>query len=59
MIDITVDLETCSLAPTAAVMSIAAVAWNRNGVQSPFFDEHDGRLKSPEFTEHVDLISIP
>lgn len=57
MIDITLDFETCSLAPTAAVMSIAAVAWDRNGVQSPFFGEHDGRLSFPEFTEHVDLRS--
>lgn len=57
MIDITVDLETCSLAPTAAVMSIAAVAWNRNGDRSPFFGENDGRLSFPEFTEHVDLRS--
>lgn len=28
-IDITVDLETCALSPNAAVMQIAAVAWNR------------------------------
>lgn len=31
MIDVTVDLETCSLSPTAAVMSIGAVAWKRYG----------------------------
>lgn len=58
MIDITVDLETCSLAPTAAVMSIAAVAWKRHGVDTPFFEEGNGILKVPEFSAHVDLRSM-
>lgn len=57
MIDITVDLETCSLAPTAAVISIAAVAWKRNDVSTPFFGENDDMLKFPEFSAHVDLRS--
>lgn len=37
VLDITIDMETCALCPTAAVMSIGAVAWDRNGVVSPFF----------------------
>lgn len=32
-IDITVDLETCALSPNAAVMQIAAVAWDREANQ--------------------------
>lgn len=36
VLDITFDLETCALCPTAAVMSIAAVAWNRNADATPF-----------------------
>lgn len=31
MIDVTFDFETCSLSPTAAVMSLGAVAWKRYG----------------------------
>lgn len=48
-LDITVDLETCSLCPTAAVMSIGAVAWDRNGEDTPFIDE--------EFYQHVNIAS--
>lgn len=58
MIDITFDLETCALAPTAAVMSIGAVAWKRYGKESPFFDEGDGVLRSSTFSAHVDLRSM-
>ena len=58
MIDVTVDLETCSLAPTAAVMSIGAVAWKRYGLGTPFFEEDNGVLKNPEFSAHVDLRSM-
>lgn len=54
MIDITFDLETCALCPTAAVMSIGAVAWNRNGENTPFFDERFP-IFFPTFSEHVDL----
>lgn len=39
MIDITIDFETCALLPTAAVICVAAVAWNRNGIYSPFYAE--------------------
>lgn len=58
MIDVTVDLETCALCPTAAVMSIAAVAWKRYGKESPFFDEGDGVLRNSIFSAHVDLRSM-
>lgn len=30
LIDITIDLETCSTSSNAAIMQLAAVAWNRN-----------------------------
>lgn len=58
MIDVTVDLETCSLSPTAAVMSLGAVAWKRYGNESPFFDEGDGVLRNSTFFAHVDLRSM-
>ena len=35
-IDITFDLETTSLQPTAAIMSFGAVAWNRQAKNNPF-----------------------
>ena len=54
MIDITLDFETCALAPTAAVMSVGAVAWNRDGDKSPFFNDN-GAVKYPIFSAHVDL----
>ena len=58
MIDVTVDLETCSLSPTAAVMSIGAVAWKRYDKVSPFFDKGDGVLRNSTFSAHVDLRSM-
>lgn len=58
MIDVTVDLETCALCPTAAVMSIGAVAWRRNGEGTPFFEEGDERLRNSTFSAHVDLRSM-
>ena len=58
MIDVTFDLETCSLSPTAAVMSIGAVAWKRYGEESPFFYEGDGVLRNSTFSAHVDLRSM-
>lgn len=58
MIDVTVDLETCALCPTAAVMSIAAVAWKRYGKETPFFEDGDGVLRNPTFSAHVDLRSM-
>lgn len=39
-LDITFDFETCSTAPDAAPMQLAAVAWNRNTIgKHPFLDE--------------------
>lgn len=41
-LDITFDLETCSLASNAAVMQIAAVAWVRtHEVSESLFNEDD------------------
>ena len=54
MIDITFDMETCAVCPTAAVMSVGAVARNRNGVGTPFFEEREPMLY-PTFSAHVDL----
>lgn len=53
--DITIDLETCALCPTAAVMSIGAVAWDRNNAESPFFDDCLPDGTSAIFNCHVDL----
>lgn len=58
MIDVTVDLETASLAPTAAVISMAAVAWKRYDTHSPFFEDGNGVLRCPTFSAHVDLRSM-
>lgn len=52
--DITLDFETCSLVPSAAVMSVGAVVWKRYGENSPFFNEN-GVVKYPTFSSHVDL----
>lgn len=57
MIDITIDFETTSLAPTAAIMSVGAVAWKRCDEESPFFGRGDGLLRYPTFSAHVDLRS--
>ena len=54
-LDITFDLETCSLCPTAAVMSIGAVAWDRNGEGSPFFPNEYLIDVDSTFGVHVDL----
>lgn len=58
MIDVTFDFETCSLSPTAAVMSLGAVAWKRYGKESPFFEDGDGVLRNSTFSAHVDLRSM-
>lgn len=60
MLDITLDLETCSLCPTAAVMSIGAVAWKRDSETSPFFLLKDTTLHDPsfQFSCHIDLRSM-
>ena len=58
MIDVTFDFESCSLSPTAAVMSLGAVAWKRYGKESPFFEDGDGVLRNSTFSAHVDLRSM-
>ena len=52
VLDITFDLETCALCPTAAVMSIAAVAWHRAADATPFIG--DERFS---FRANIDLKS--
>lgn len=55
-LDITFDLETCALCPTAAVMSIGAVAWNRDNHDTPFFIEPRGEMDPTYlFAANVDL----
>ena len=59
MLDITIDLETCSLCPTAAVMSIGAVAWRRDNETSPFYQLKDGTTDPTSvFSCHIDLRSM-
>ena len=59
MLDITIDLETCSLCPTAAVMSIGAVAWRRDAKISPFYQLKDGTIDPTSvFSCHIDLRSM-
>ena len=53
-INITFDLETCALCPTAAVMSIGAVAWNADAEDNPFTEGFPGDYC---FYRHVDLRS--
>lgn len=57
MLDITIDLETCALCPTAAVMSVGAVAWKRDSEDTPFYTvSDDGGLDADYvFSNHVDL----
>ena len=50
-IDITFDLETAALCPTAAPLSIGAVAWDRNGTGTPFIED------IPDFFLGIDLTS--
>ena len=57
MIDITFDLETCALCPTAAVMSIGAVAWDRKQVDTPFYEEGNMHNADYLYLRHVDLRS--
>lgn len=49
ILDITVDLETLALTPNAAIMQIAAVAWQRDAEDTPFFLTH---WKDEDGTEH-------
>lgn len=55
-LDITFDFETCALAPTAAVMSVGAVAWNRESEDNPFVLD-PMHLCDYSFYKHVDLRS--
>lgn len=55
-LNITFDLETCALCPTAAVMSIGAVVWNDKAEDTPFALD-DGFEKGVSFYRHVDLRS--
>ncbi len=68
-IDITFDMETCAITANAAVMQVAAVAWNRAAKENPF-SVCDGSAvaDSPvcgcttatdivSFNEHIDLRS--
>ena len=59
MLDITLDFETCSLCPTAAVMSIGAVAWRRDNLYSPFYNLKGGKQDPLSvFSCHIDLRSM-
>ena len=55
-LDVTFDLETCSLQPTAAVMSVGAVAWDRTAQDVPFNLPLAPGVQT-EFYQHVDLRS--
>ncbi len=58
MLDITIDFETCALCPTAAVMSVGAVAWLRDGEETPFLclpDTSNEMDADFVFSAHVDL----
>lgn len=60
-IDITFDLETCATTANAAVMQVAAVAWDRQATDNPFAVQNGGvTVEYPHcvsFNEHVDLRS--
>ena len=59
MLDITIDFETCSLCPTAAVMSIGAVAWRRDNLYPPFYNLKGGKQDPASvFSCHKDLRSM-
>lgn len=50
ILDITFDMETTAICPSAGVLAMAAVAWNREALKSPWL-RRDG---SPEtFFKHV------
>lgn len=56
-LDITFDLETCALCPTAAVLSLGAVAWTRDGADTPFIQLGGTDDPAAEYLSHVDLRS--
>ena len=57
LLDITFDLETCDVSPSAAPMQLAAIAWNRyvpvDGDADPFMRDGDNELHI--FDERTDL----
>ena len=55
-LDVTFDFETCSLQPTAAVMRVGAVAWDRTAKDIPFNLPLAPGVQT-EFYQHVDLRS--
>jgi hypothetical protein len=54
-VDITFDLETCATTANAAVMQVAAVAWNRDAENDPFDFDNGLMVEDIIFNEHVDL----
>lgn len=58
-IDITFDMETCATTANAAVMQVAAVAWNRSAKDNPFRSVCDcmtvANTDMESFNEHIDL----
>ena len=57
ILDITIDFETCALCPTAAVMSVGTVAWNREAEESPFTFEGFTLPDLFVYYKHVDMRS--
>lgn len=59
VLDITFDLETCALCPNTAVMSVGALAWQRDGKVHPFLENIVGKISQSRFCflQHVDLRS--
>jgi len=55
-LDVTFDLETCSLDVTAAIMQLGAIAWNRNAESgNDIFTLGDNSIKSEYFNMGVDM----
>lgn len=58
-IDITFDMETCATTANAAVMQVAAVAWDRSAKENPFRSVCDcmtvANTDMESFNEHIDL----
>ena len=59
LLDITLDLETCSLSSHAAIMQIAAVAWDRfsKDAEHMFFSEATKQEETDYFLRTIDLNS--
>lgn len=54
-LDITFDLETTALCPTAAVLAIGAVVWDRDGKSTPFFPDEFATDYPTSFSMLVEL----